>query len=240
MKRPVFIASILLLLAFLFGWETRQAWLAVPGGTDNTAAAPRDLWQPGAATPDPAPPADTGPIVAAIAARPLFRADRQPYRESAVAAAAARNYESELARFTLLGVLGIGDTLTGLVVSKAGTRTDRWELKAGDALPGFTVKAVRADGMAVMADGREFLLPLYAGAPTAAAGALRTETHRRDAPPPASPVAHPAPSVPSPAPSAPAVSGQATVLPSRVAPPPRNVPYRSAPMGNPRFLPARR
>ena len=42
MRRPALATLALSLLALLFGWETRQALQAVPGGQDNAAtpAAP--------------------------------------------------------------------------------------------------------------------------------------------------------------------------------------------------------
>ena len=72
----------------------------------------------------------------------------------------------------------------GLVVSKSGPRSDRWEVKVGDSLPGFKVKEVRTDALALTAEGREFLLPLYAGGPTATGGALRTDVPGRRPQPP--------------------------------------------------------
>jgi hypothetical protein len=241
MKRPVPLSLALFLLALLFGWKTQQALETVPGGPDNAATATTGAWQPGVPAPDPSPPPDTTQTAAAVAARPLFRPDRQPYREQA-SPASGRNYEAELSRFSLLGILAFGDEPRGLVVSKGGARTDRWELKAGDTFPGFTVKEVRTEGLQVMADGREFLLPLYAGPPTAASGALRTEIPRRDAMPPgpapgsavpAKPVAPPAPAVPS---------RPAGVAPASPAPgvSPAPLPSRTAPIVAPRYLPGRR
>jgi hypothetical protein len=83
-------------------------------------------------------------------------------------------------------VLGFGDAPYGVVVGKGGSKGERWDVKAGDALPGFKVKEVGVEGLMLTADGKEFLLPLYAGAPTVAGSAARTETIRRNAPPPAS------------------------------------------------------
>jgi hypothetical protein len=105
--------------------------------------------------------------VAAVAARPIFRPDRQPFREQG-SGASGRNYESELSRYTLLGVLGFGDAPVGVVVGKAGNKGERWEVRKGDPLPGFTVEEVGMEGLRLTADGREFLLPLYAGPPTTA------------------------------------------------------------------------
>jgi hypothetical protein len=98
-------------------------------------------------------------------------------------------------------------------------------------LEGFMVKEVRMDGLLLAADGREFLLPLYAGAPTAAPGALRTEAPRRDAAPKS--IAPPASAVPS--------------RPAELAPPSRApgaspAPFSSGtpPAMTPRYIPGRR
>lgn len=207
MRRPTLAAFALSLLTLLFGWETRQALRATPGGQDNAAMAPTGAWQPGASAPDPQSPPDPTPAASAVTARPLFRPDRQPFREDA-AGASVRNYEAELSRYMLLGVLGFGDAPYGVVVGKAGNKGERWEVKRGDSLQGFTVKEVGMEGLRLTADGREFLLPLYAGPPTAAAGSLRTETPRRDGVQPA----------PAPRPSAPA-SASGSPLPTTPLPP---------------------
>lgn len=198
--RPQALATLVLsLLALLFGWETRQALLATPGGRDNAVTASPGAWHPGVATPDPQPPPDPAPAAAAVAARPLFRPDRQPFREQS-AGASVRNYDAELSRFTLIGVLGFGDAPVGVVIGKAGTKGDRWEVRKGDSFQGFKVKEVGMEGVRLTADGKEFLLPLYAGAPTAAGGAARTEAIRHDA---AQPPSAPRAAAPSPASSPP-------------------------------------
>jgi hypothetical protein len=241
-SRPLLMALAFSLLALLFGMETRQALLGAPVGADNASTASVKSWQPGAPVPDPAPPADPAPVVAAVAARPLFRPDRQPFREQAASPAASRNYDSELSRFMLLGVFGFGEEPVGVVTGKTGNKTERWELKVGDALPGFTVKEVGMEGLRLTSDGREFLLPLYAGAPTAAGGALRTEVPRHDATPSS---AAPGPS----APAKPAVSGARpgpAALPATAQEPERpqtptvSMPYRPPPGVAPRFGPGRR
>jgi hypothetical protein len=235
-RRPALAILVLSLLALLFGWETRQALRATPGGQDNAAPAPAGAWQPGVTALDPQPPPDPTPAAAAVAARPLFRPDRQPFREQGPGA--ARNYETELSRYTLIGVLGFGEEPVGVVVGKAGNKGERWELKAGDPLPGFTVKEVGMEGLRLTADGKEFLLPLYAGPPTAAAGALRTDVPRRDADSPKAGSPTP-PSVPSP----PMVPARGTVarqpVPAAPAPPPVPVPGTS-PAVAPRYIPGRR
>ena len=211
MRRPVLAAIALSLLALLFGWETRQALQATSGRQDNSAMAAGVAWRPGVPTPDPQPPPDPTPVAAVVMARPLFRPDRQPFQGDG-SGASGRNYESELSRYTLIGVLGFGDAPVGVVVGKAGTpgapgtKGERWEVRKGDPLAGFKVKEVGIEGVRLTADGREFLLPLYAGPPTAAAGALRTEVPRRDAAQPASAPGSAAPARPGapPASAAPA------------------------------------
>lgn len=247
MRRPALATLALSLLALFFGWETRQALRETPGGQDNTATASAGVWQPGLSAPDPQPPPDPAPAAAAIMARPLFRPDRQPFREQS---AAVRNYEAELSRYTLLGVLGFGDAPVGVVVGKAGSKGERWEVKRGDSLQGFKVKEVGMEGLRLTADGKEFLLPLYAGAPTAAAGSLRTETPRRNAAQPAATAGFPA----SAKPGAPAVlprpaTPPGSIVPSRppgfpaapapsVTPPPG--PDIPRPPVGPRYIPGRR
>ena len=238
MKRPALAILALSLLALLFGWETRQALRATPGGQDNAAPAPAGAWQPGVSAPDPQLPPDPTPAAAAVSARPLFRPDRQPFREQGPGA--ARNYETELSRYTLIGVLGFGEEPLGVVVGKAGNKGERWEVRKGDPLAGFTVKEVGMEGLRLTADEREFLLPLYAGPPTAAAGALRTETPRRDAAPvptapprvgapprPGAPAAVPGPAAPTASTvpgSTPQTAPSAPVSPRGI--PPRYVPGR--------------
>jgi len=205
MRKPALLAAALAFLALFFGWETWRAWRAPLPATGSGAPSPGVIWQPAATVPDPSPPPETGSILAAIAARPLFRADRRPFGDGG---GSSRAYEQELSRFSLIGILVIGDEQKGLVVSKSGPR-DRWEVKAGESLPGFKVKEIRTDGLALTADGREFLLPLYAGAPTATGGALRTDVQRRDgAPAPAAaspPTSSPSRTAPASTPPVPAV-----------------------------------
>ena len=237
MRRPVLAAIALSLLALLFGWETRQALQATPGKQDNSAMVPAGAWQPGVSAPDPQSPPDPTPAAAAVTARPLFRPDRQPFRGDG-SGVSGRNYETELSRYTLIGVLAFGDAPVGVVVEKAGnvvgkagTKGERWEVRKGDPLAGFKVEEVGMEGLRLTADGREFLLPLYAGPPTAATGAVRTETTRRDASQPtaapgsaapARPVALPAsaaPARPAGFPSA-APATAAAPAPAQTVPPP--------------------
>lgn len=209
MRQPALATVALSLLALLFGWETRQAMRETPGGQDNAATAMAGAWQPGVSAPDPSPPPDLTTQAAAIAARPLFRPDRQPFREQG-AGASGRNYEEELSRYTLLGVLDFGDAPYGVVVGKTGTKGERWEVKRGDALQGFAVKEVGVEGLRLTADGREFLLPLYAGAPRQDAA--------RSASKPISPPA-PAPGSPTLIPGIPAPMPGSAALPRSAAPP---------------------
>jgi hypothetical protein len=231
------------LLALLLFWETRQALRGTPVGQDNASTTSVGSGQPGTPAPEPAPPADPAQMVAAVAARPLFRPDRLPFREQVVAPVAARNYDTELSRYTLLGVFGFGEEPVGVVTGKTGNKTDRWELKAGDALPGFTVTEVGMEGLRLTSDGREFLLPLYAGAPTAAGGAVRTEPTRRDAQQTSAPSGSPAsakPAVSGAHPGPAASPAPAPATPQTRAAPVRTPPYRTPPGVAPRFVPGRR
>jgi len=225
MRKPGLLVPVFVLLALFFGWETRQALRAPFPAAGNAPADAAGTWHPGVAVPDPSP-LDTGATVASVSARPLFRQDRQQYREPVVPVVPARNYEAELARFSLLGVLSIGDRPRGIVVGKAGNPAERWELAAGDSLPGFSVKEVRTDGLVVTADDREFLLPLYGGPPTAKGGPVRTEGARTGAAP-AQPAATPAqpPGQQNTAPPSQAVR-PAPVRPPALTVPPRYIPGR--------------
>lgn len=233
MRRPLLATLALSLLALFFGWETRQALRATPGRQDNAATPARGSWQPGVSAPDPQSPPDPTPAAAAVTARPLFRPDRQPFREQAGSPIPVRNYEAELSRFSLLGVLSFGDELKGLVTSRGGARTDRWELKAGDSFPGFTVKEVRMDSLLVTADDREFQLPLYAGAPTATGGALRTDVGK------AAPAAPPAKAAPAPPAPRAGQGAAATAPPAPVARPQPSAPVSPRDI-RPRYVPGRR
>lgn len=239
MNRPGLVIPILALAALFLGWRVYDAWTAPAGRPVSPASPPAAspaVASPGGMT----TPADLTGAVLAIAARPLFRPDRKPFMEDPAAAPLRRNYQAELARFTLLGVLLHGPERTGIVVGKgAGGREERWEVVPGDELPGFTVTDVEVDGLTLAADNQSFQLPLYAGAPKGQAGAVppRTET------PPPRQVA-PAPQAPAP-PQPGGTAGQpavgvpappAAAVPS-TAPQPdrgRGRPYRQ------RYVPGRR
>jgi hypothetical protein len=233
MRKPYLLALALALLAFFFGWRTQQALEAPPSAGENVARPTATGRQPGAPTPDPPPPPDTATAVAAVKNRPLFRPDRRPY--TGAAGASARNFDAELARLSLIGIMAIGDDMKGIVVSKGSPNTERWEVKVGDELPGFKVKEIRTEGLTVTAESREFLLPLYAGPPTAAGdGPVRTEVTRKEpAPaqpkPAAAPAATPVPQRPVPQPGAAPSAG-----PAQPAPAPPQAP------GYPRYTPRRR
>ncbi len=200
MRNPFFLVAGLAALALFFGWQIRQAIDAPPPAWDNGSPVVSTGWQPGTPIPDPPAPPDTVAVVAAVKGRPVFRSDRKPYTEAVAVAATARNFEAELSRLSLIGVLAVGNEPAGIVVSKGGARTDRWEVKAGDDLPGFKVTDVRTDGLTVVAEGREFLLPLYAGAPAAAGvAAVRTEVPKKE-PAAAQPSAAPPSAATAPAP----------------------------------------
>lgn len=173
MRRPALVILGLAAAASFFGWETYKAWTATDRPADPPAGfAPAS--RPEVATDNVSRDGDLSVQLAVIVTKPLFRSDRQPFHENA--AVVGRNYEGELARFSLVGILLQGDARKGLVLSTAGGRQERWEVGAGDSIPGFTVREVQTDGLALSADGKNFLLPLYAGGPKGQpGGSLRTE-----------------------------------------------------------------
>ena len=219
MSRPGFLVPLLALAALFFGWRTYEAWTGPARAASPVRPSPAVV--PVGVFPEEAPPpADLSAPVATIVARPVFRPDRQPFREEAVQIP-QRNYEAELSRFTLLGVLLLGKDRKGVVVGKGGAgRDERWEVAPGDSLPGFSVKDVGSEGMTLTADGREFLLPLYAGGPKGPPGKAPGRT---EVAPPSAPAAPPpaASSPPSPA-----------VRPGTVRPPADNV-YSPPTRGSP-------
>jgi hypothetical protein len=189
MSRPGFLIPLLALAALFFGWRTYDAWTGPVGAA--APAPPSPVAAPVGVSPEEAPPpADLSAPVAFIVARPVFRPDRQPFREEAIQIP-QRNYEAELSRFTLLGVLLLGKDKKGVVVGKGGAgRDERWEVAPGDSLPGFGVKDVGTEGLTLTADGREFLLPLYAGGPKGPPGKAPGRT---EVAPPSAPAASPQP-----------------------------------------------
>lgn len=231
MRAPFWIVVLAVAASFL-AWETWSAWNA-PASQPLPPAAGFALPQRPASADNASRAAELAGQVAVIAVKPLFRADRQPYFENA-AAAPQRNYEGELSRLTLVGVVLQGDQRKGLVLGTLGGRPERWEVGAGDSLPGFAVREVQADGLLLAADGREFLLPLYGGPPKGQApGSLRTETGIPAAaaqPQPGMPLSIPGAPVPpsmqppagraAPQPGIPAspFGGRSTLRPPRTAP----------------------
>lgn len=187
MNRREFLLPLLAATVLLLGWKTYRAW-SEPPGDGRLAAAARPVQASGASAGDAPPEADlSAAAVATIVGRPVFRPDRKPFRpEEAGTGVPARNYEAELSRYMLLGVVLQGDSRKAVVVGKGQVKPERWDLGIGDAIPGFTVKEVDPDGVTLAADGKEFLLPLYAGAPKAPVqGQIRTEGAPLRAPGPA-------------------------------------------------------
>lgn len=156
---PILLAAILFL-----GWRTYRAWTepVLPG---EATPGEGSVLPSGPANPEPAGVGDSAAYaVSVIQARPLFRPDRSPYSESGTAVP-GRNYEAELSRFSLLGVLFLDGERKAIVSDRNSAGSGSREVGVGDTLEGFTVKEVEADGMVMEADGRSFTLPLYGGAP---------------------------------------------------------------------------
>ncbi|GAB4373033.1 MAG: hypothetical protein Kow00128_22280 [Deltaproteobacteria bacterium] len=164
MNRAARWIPLLLAAALFFGWKSYRAWTGpvLPG----EPARARESFLPDEPGP-PAPAAGGGAIASAVSritARPLFRPDRSPYTEAG-AVLPGRNYEAELSRYTLLGVLFLDGERKGIVSDRSSGGAGSREVGAGDTLEGFAVKSVEEDGMVLEADGREFTLPLYGGSP---------------------------------------------------------------------------
>ena len=222
--------------AIFFGWEAYRAWTGplLPGAETPAAEA---FSLPATAPPQAGPGDAAYPGLSSIVARPVFRPDRRPYQEGS-AGVPQKNYEAELSKFTVLGVVMVGDEKKAIVVSQGSGAADRWEVGAGDSLADFTVKDVGPDGLTLVADKREFTLPLYAGGPKSMGGApIRTEV---PVPPPAP--ARPPPAA-RPAPGAGGYTPPAAVTPVPGTPPqvpgaaPSPVPQRTYPR---RYFPGRR
>ena len=174
MNRTALRTLVLAFLACVFGWKTYQAWTMPVLPTVGTRTGDPFSLRSSAAVPPGAVGEDVRGALASVLGRPVFRPDRRPFRQD-TPAASARNYELELSRYAVLGVLMMGEEQKALVVGKGVAKGERWEVGAGDELPGFTVKSVSPDGLVLTADGREFSLPLYARGPGAAGKTLRTE-----------------------------------------------------------------
>jgi len=183
MRKPYLLALALALLAlFLGGGRNRRS---TPRRRRGTASRARRDWL-AARRPGPRSSSSPGHGVGGRGREepPLFRSDRRPYTEAAGArrGTSMRNWP------------GSPDRDHGDRGRHEGNRGEQGvlqhgalEVKVGDDLPGFKVKAIRTEGLAVTAEGREFLLPLYAGPPTAAGGGpVRTEVTRKE-PAPAQP-----------------------------------------------------
>jgi hypothetical protein len=219
--------------AVFFGWQAYRAWTSpvVPG----MEAPVGETSSPSAASPpkvDPTNASYFGSGFSTVVSRPVFRPDRRPHQGDS-GTAPLRNYDSELAKYTVLGVLIAGDEKKAVVVSKGAPKGERWEVGAGDSLAGFTVKEVGEDGLILTADDREFTLPLYAGGPKAV-GRIPLRTEVAPAPPKAPASAKPAPGKGRSAPPA-AVSPPQAPQPSGVAP--SRSPRRTYPR---RYMPGRR
>jgi hypothetical protein len=252
MIRPGFLISSLAAASVFFGWQTYHAWTR-PAGAVSTQGPAAAVAPIGVAPADSPVPVDLTSPVAYIVARPVFRPDRLPFRDEQ-GLAQTRNYDSEIARFTLLGVLIMGGDKKGVVVGKGGTgRDERWEVSPGDSLPGFTVKDVAAEGVTLVADKKEFLLPLYAGGPKGQAP-IRTDVSsaRQAAPSPQPPAGRPGAGAARPAAGAAATtpaaaaSAPAAITAPAAAPPAAARPSVPGPRDfgrsriQPRFTPGRR
>jgi hypothetical protein len=172
MGRPGILIPVLAVAALFFGMQTFRA--ATKTSFDMPSSSIAAVY-PGAAVDDPTAHAESIPSVSSVVARPVFRPDRKPFNEKADNVP-LRNYERELSGYTLLGVMFLGDGGKAVISGKTAGRSERFEVGPGESLPGFDVKEIRQDGVVLTADGKEFALNLYTGAPRIQGTAgLRTE-----------------------------------------------------------------
>lgn len=198
MNRTATWIAMLSLAAILFGWQAYKAWtgplLPEVSPPEEETEALRTKSSLEKEVPGGNPPIS----IASIIARPLFRPDRSPYQENG-AVLPGRNYQAELSRLTVLGVLLLGEEQKAVITDKTPGQSNRWEVGSGDTIPGFVVTEVLEDGVLLEADGRTFTLPLYGGAPPSSGrNPVRTET----APPGTPATTRPPPAVSSQGPSA--------------------------------------
>jgi len=219
--------------AVFFGLQTYRAWTGpVLPGREGPVGETFSL--PAASPPGvgPGSASSFGAGFSTVVARPVFRPDRRAYQGDS-GTAPLRNYEADLARYTVLGVLMAGDEKKAVVVGKGAGQDERMEVGTGDSFGGFTVKEVGIDGLILQADGREFTLPLYAGGPKSVGGApLRTEV----APAPSSAKPQPLPAA-SPVPGAGRVQTPPASPPPSSGGPPSPIPRRTYPR---RYIPGTR
>jgi len=169
MRSPALLIIALCLIGALFGWKAQEAWFSTPQAVDSEKRPSIDL---GPDELGPIPRKDLAGAVAAISARSLFRPDRSFF--GAGESGDGRGNNQDLSRLSMVGVVTFGGSLKGIVVAKDNPRLERWELQAGDSLLRFRVKEIREDGIVLTADGREFVLHLYAGPPTGDERSLRS------------------------------------------------------------------
>lgn len=218
MRRSGLLIPAVGLLAAFFGWKCYAVWTEpFPPPLRSTGEAAGFF--PSASPAAPARSADLSAAVSLVTVRPVFRPDRTLFAKSD--SVAARNYDAELNRYTVLGILGGEEGRKAIVAGGASGKSERYEVGPGEGFPGFTVKEVRENEVLVLADNVEFALPLYAGGPKGTVEAARTDTTpaktARQATPaagsPATQGAEAMPAAAAPAPRTPAASG-AVFLPS--------------------------
>ncbi|MCL1926520.1 MAG: general secretion pathway protein GspB [Syntrophorhabdaceae bacterium] len=171
MRNPKLLIIALCLIGVLFGWKAQKAWFSPPAAINPTKHPSIDL---GLDDLSPVPRKDLVSAVAAVSGRPLFRPDRSFFSED------TPGDERDLSNLSMIGLMTLGGKTKGIVISKSSNpHTERWELQEGDSLLRFKVKEIREDGIVLVSEGREVLLPLYAGSPTVDEKSLRSQNTMR-------------------------------------------------------------
>lgn len=86
--------------------------------------------------------------------RPLFMADRRPYREKAVPSAPP--IADNLADVSLLGIMTVNAKNSAIIKARDSTKSVR--VIVGDKVRAWTVKSIAKDGIVLELDGREIAL----------------------------------------------------------------------------------
>ena len=172
MRRPALLIIALCLIGILFGWKAQKAWFSPPPVIDSAKRPAIDL---GPGELGPAPWRDLAGAAAAISSRSLFRPDRSFFGAGESGSGDGQGQNQDLSRLSMIGLMTFGGGMKGIVISNDNPQAERLELKAGDSLLGFKVKEVRMDGIVLISDERQVLLPLYAGPPTVGEGSLRSQ-----------------------------------------------------------------
>jgi len=178
MRSPALPIIALCSICILFGWKAQKAWFSPPPAVDYAKNQSIDI---GPNEPGSVPWRDLVGAVNVISSRSLFRPDRS-FFGAGESGEDGKGGNQNLSRLSMIGLMTFGGGMKGIVIDTGNPQSERWEVQAGDSLLGFKVKEVRMDGIVLVTDGRQVMLPLYAGPPTVDERSLRSQNMRTSAP----------------------------------------------------------